>query len=137
MGGEEYTHHPGDMVYGVTYMGNTGQRYANVWEIPNIEAMCIAVRAAEKVLEHQGIGNWTHTNNPIPIEVASGQVEKQYAAISPVGDVLMILTGTGGPLTFKENKPMAHWELRHPVTAEVMDPLTANLEGYILRGKLA
>ncbi len=137
MGAEHYCHHTGDMVYGVTFPGPTGQRYANIWEIPNIEAMCASIRNADQVLEHQGVANWTHTNNPIPLEVSSGQVEKQYYSISSAKDVLGILTGTAGPLTFKENQPMATYELRHPETGAAVDPKTANLEGYIVRGKLA
>lgn len=135
MGAGNYCIHTGDMVYGIGYQGPTGPRYANAWERPGIEAIYAAVRNVDNVIDHTGVENWTHTNNPIPVEVSSGQVDKQYFALSDAGDALALLTETSGVLSFKENKPMAWYALYNPVTgAEV--PERSGLPAYLLKGHL-
>jgi hypothetical protein len=136
MGAGSWCLHTGAMVYGVGYQGPTGYRHANVWEVPRIEEVASAVRNADNVIQHGGVENWPKTNNPIPLEVVSGGINKQYYTISGAGDVLGILTEPGDSLTFRENRLFREWRLFHSVTGERVEP-DAALPGYVVRGTLA
>lgn len=137
MGGESYCLHTGSGVYGVSYQGPTSWRYANLWDVPNFAAMCQALRTVDASIGHPGVGSWPiRTNTNIPLEVVSGQVDKQYYAQSSAGDVLGILTDTKGTLSFRQNQSMKWFELRHPETGAVVGA-DAGLNGYLVRGQLA
>lgn len=135
MGAGNYCFHTGSMVYGVRYDHPTaGPRYANIWDIPNVEAMVSALRGVDAVVQHTGVENWRTTNTQIPIEVVAGAVDKQYYALSPAKDVLGILTGTAGTLAFRENRPMESYALVDPSTGQEVGR-DAGLRAYAVRGR--
>lgn len=126
--------HTGSGIYGYTYGGPTGTRYANLWEHPNADAIFSAVRNADKPLS-LGMENWSRYNTRLPLEVNVGRVEKQYGARSGK-NFAHILTDTSRVIGFRENEPVESYACHDPSTGEAVEPRTANLRAYVLVGTL-
>lgn len=133
-GAGAYCFHTGAGVYGIDYTHpQYGRRHANLWEIPNVDAMMVALRNVEKAIGHTGIENWHHDHASKWIE-ANGQREKQYGA--RVGkEFVQIVTDTLGRVGFTPLEPLKFHDCFNPATGEKYDPASGTLPAFIGRGE--
>lgn len=96
--GEDYVFHNGAGIYGVPNTPGSGAyRTANIWEMPNIENIMLAVKNVAKILPPR-IGNWNPANdgwavNPNPLHCTEwtdtvGPI-KNYASVGDGQFVVM------------------------------------------------
>lgn len=130
-----YCHHTGDGVFGYSYNGPTGWRYANLFDRPNAAAQFTAVRNASTPF-YLGMENWHHYNKDLPVEiVGEGKVDKQQGCRAGK-DFVQIHTNVKGVPQFKTNEPVEWFVLINPETGQVVDA-NAGLRAYVVIGKLA
>lgn len=107
--------HTGDGVYGKSYQGPTGPRYANLSDRPNAELFFSSVRHSNDHLPPE-IANWQKYNVGFPVEIASGTVNKMYGAKS--GDrAFQIPIGCETAVVMRATKPVS-LKLWNPATGE-------------------
>lgn len=136
--------HSGSGVYGVAYTHPSGMvRYANLWEVPGIDAMMQAVRNVDKGLPTRIAGrmwNLQWAGNPCPADSVWPNnptgVNRQY--MCDMGDQLVfVLNGVHDHVTVTPQRPM-RLEVYDPVTAVTHDhsggPVTVATGAYIVRG---
>lgn len=127
-----YCLHTGDGVFGYSYAGPTGWRYANLYDRPNADTIYTAVRTADQSL-YLGMENWAHANNNLPMEVNSGPIDKQQMARSGK-DFVILLTDTGN-IDFAHREPIEWYVTYDPSTGVMVDHRSANLRAYVLVGR--
>lgn len=78
-GAGAYCDHTGSGVFGRPMDGPYGHRYANVWEIPNMDQIMEWTRNADALLP-LNICNWAAYNNGHIVETKDGECNKHYGA---------------------------------------------------------
>lgn len=107
--------HTGDGVYGESYGGPTGPRYANLWERPSAEAQFEAVRHASDHLPPE-VAAWSKFNTGHPLDVLIGSVNKLYGARDG-SRAFEIAIGCESPVVFRARQALTvtFW---NPATGE-------------------
>lgn len=110
--------HAGAGVFGRYMTGSYGVRQANLFEVPGLEAMAVAVKHAEDHLP-LGIEAWAKFNTTQPVKVVAGSVNKLYG--SRQGDRFAeIAIGCEGPAHTLQAKEACYLRVVNPATGEVL-----------------
>ena len=102
-GAGAFCFHTGSGVFGRTYPYGSGFRYANLWEVPNMDAMMRAVKNAGARLPAD-VPTWSAFNTNHPVDTPAGNVNKLYGAIGN-GQFTEIAIAADGPLTLRARRP--------------------------------
>jgi hypothetical protein len=110
--------HTGAGVFGNYMTGTWGVRQANLFEVPGLKEMAVAVKNAEKHLP-QGIEGWTKFNTNQPVKVIVGSVNKLYGSRSG-GQFAEIAIGCEGPTHTLQAKESCSIKVVNPATGDVV-----------------
>lgn len=136
-GAGSYCVHTGSGVFGRTYMGPKGMRYANLWEVPNLHAIFKAVKTAGDILP-RGIENWEKYNTNLPVEIASGDCNKIYGCKMGSNFVQAIIGASPTTIGLRNTRGV-HYDVFNPATGEIVKSsngtcVVSGLWGYVLIG---
>jgi hypothetical protein len=153
-GGALYVLHVGDMVAG--RVDPAHNRHANLWEVPNIDAILKAARGVDKLLP-LGIEDWLKFNNswgghPLTTDAFFGDgadhgVNRNYAAVNG-GQFVVVVNGVLKQASFKVTSA-CHVDAYDPVTLAIKDSVDLaagqqwtlpgrddTMAGYVVIGQL-
>lgn len=136
-GAAAFCFHAGALVFGRKHISNNGKlREANIWEVPNIKAMLVAVRNADLRLPVD-VANWEKFNKDQPVQTLDRQCNKHYGAKSG-NRFVSIAFGCDDPIDLIKKVPV-DFEVFNIATGESLGKNITKASGlwaYLIVGTL-